>query len=334
VFQDIEFQLSLSDPVCWIEYVSFYYLKVMPPGRSFTARLDLTAGNFDQSAEALSDKLDALLNGVEFFEMQYRHTAPGSVATATDYIRARLTQVSGVDGTGEDQRSDREVTILEVPNTVPASTMIAAQPASLPSKITQSYDAGNGTAIVLTKPSGTLDGHLLITCIAWRVGATMTPPAGWTAASPPDDTTNATLVMQTWWKIASGEPATWTWTESVARRWASATFVYANLAAAPLSVSSETTGSTSATVTTTLPSVTTVAGNAQLTGFVAADANVTWVTPDNVVLPGGGVASTVSIAAIEAIQGVAGPSGDIVLTSSAAVANQVGQLIAWKSLGT
>lgn len=124
LWDDIEFRLDLinanaTDPF-YLEYFAFYFMKVMPPGRAFTAQLDLSHGNLDQSAQDLAQKLDSLLNAGKFFEMQYRYTAPGMATIASSspdfpYIRARLTQVSGVDGTGQDLSSLRTVALLEVP---------------------------------------------------------------------------------------------------------------------------------------------------------------------------------------------------------------------------
>lgn len=68
------------------------------------------------------------------------------------------------------------------------------------------------TGVTLNKPSGTIDGDLLIAYLGLRSGSTavITPPAGWTQiTSVGDGTGHKTLVA--YYKVASSEPSSWNW---------------------------------------------------------------------------------------------------------------------------
>lgn len=73
----------------------------------------------------------------------------------------------------------------------------------------------NGATLTVTKPSGTLDGHLLLVHIQHVTGSQAinpTPPdAGWNLISPGIQT-NSSSSHWYYWKIAASEPATWDWT--------------------------------------------------------------------------------------------------------------------------
>lgn len=69
----------------------------------------------------------------------------------------------------------------------------------------------NRTTLTLTKPTGTIDGELLIAIIGVPSGGIFTSPVGWTDFS----SASATGVnIQAAYKIASSEPASWDWTKA------------------------------------------------------------------------------------------------------------------------
>lgn len=75
-----------------------------------------------------------------------------------------------------------------------------------------------GTSVTVTKPAGTADGDLLVAVIAEAGTGAITAPAGWTLAG--DATAGTSLRSAIYWKIASSEGASWTWTlASSARNW-------------------------------------------------------------------------------------------------------------------
>lgn len=69
-----------------------------------------------------------------------------------------------------------------------------------------------GTTTVVTKPSGTVDGDLLVAILGNRAATkTMSSvPSGWTLITSNTGATNKG--MYAYWKIASSEPSDWTWT--------------------------------------------------------------------------------------------------------------------------
>lgn len=68
--------------------------------------------------------------------------------------------------------------------------------------------SAGATNITVTKPTGTVDGDLLLVfAFCNGAGVTFTPPAGWT-------TSTSGSGVHAWWKVASGEGASWTFTRS------------------------------------------------------------------------------------------------------------------------
>ena len=74
------------------------------------------------------------------------------------------------------------------------------------------------TQVTINKPTGTVDGDILIASIYKRNAAAITPPTGWTFIRTVAQ--GATDDVNLYWKRASGEGTTyqWTWTGSNANR--------------------------------------------------------------------------------------------------------------------
>lgn len=91
---------------------------------------------------------------------------------------------------------------------------------------TNSAGDASGTNLAVTKPTGTVDGNLLIAVVYWEeTGTTVTPPAGWsTVTGYPVRNTGPTpdFCMYVFWKIASGEGASFTFVPSVSGAWRTA----------------------------------------------------------------------------------------------------------------
>lgn len=78
-----------------------------------------------------------------------------------------------------------------------------------------STSAGNasGGALSINKPTGTADGDLLIAVLYLESDTnTWTPPAGWNTSAALTQDNTGIFQVQTFWKIASGEGASWSWT--------------------------------------------------------------------------------------------------------------------------
>lgn len=71
--------------------------------------------------------------------------------------------------------------------------------------------AGNANSLALTKPSGTVDGDLLITAIAFR-GTTVSTLSGWTLIlTQASDGGGTPINIGVYYKIANGEGSSYTW---------------------------------------------------------------------------------------------------------------------------
>jgi hypothetical protein len=71
--------------------------------------------------------------------------------------------------------------------------------------------ANNTSSITITKPTGTVDGDVMIACIVTGSGAIVSSPAGWTVIDIVDNASN--LKMVTWYKVANGEGASYNFTD-------------------------------------------------------------------------------------------------------------------------
>src|SRR5689334_18499080 len=69
-----------------------------------------------------------------------------------------------------------------------------------------------GASAVVPKPAGTVDGDFILAFISVGNNNTITAPAGWTELSLTTNFAGATLQNRIYWKVASSEPASWTWT--------------------------------------------------------------------------------------------------------------------------
>jgi hypothetical protein len=80
------------------------------------------------------------------------------------------------------------------------------------------------TAVTINRPAGVADGHRLYALISWLANTTSISavPSGWSLV---DVGNNGQLMSSLYTKVASSEPASWTWTLSVSGRcwgWAGA----------------------------------------------------------------------------------------------------------------
>ena len=78
--------------------------------------------------------------------------------------------------------------------------------------------AGFATNTTVSKPTNTVDGDFLLAGVVVDVSTapTITPPAGWTVLH--SSTIATRTLFELYWKIASSEGASWTWTHSFAQR--------------------------------------------------------------------------------------------------------------------
>ena len=326
LFQEIEFRFTLSDPACWVEHAVLYFMKVQPPGRAFTAQLDLTRPESGQSPTQLSDKLVTLLNDGLFIEMFYR----GVGSTVDEYIRVKLTQVDGTDASGSDTHSLRTVTILEIPDEI---EIPAVQPASTPAFVAASaVVSGTGTSVAVTKPTGTVDDNLIVVALV-AADAAPSAPAGWTATAPAGTLiTGSSHYLHTYYKVASSEGASWTWTiTSSAYRAVACT--YENTATSSPEITGSENASTSG-LTVTGTSVTTTTANALIILAAGIEGSGTSTPPGDMVERVDS-AGTPSLFFDDVVQGTAGASGNKAATRTGDTDyGWAAHLLAFKADGT
>lgn len=138
--------------------------------------------------------------------------------------------------------------------------------------------AASGNAISVTKPTGTTDGDLLIVAFYWEgASQAITPAAGWTAFASPNPERNTgtspNFASFTFWKWASSEPASWTFTPSVNTQWriyGCARYTPPSTGTSdPTDVIAGGAGTASANPWPGAPSVTTTAANETVLGIVS-----------------------------------------------------------------
>lgn len=148
----------------------------------------------------------------------------------------------------------------------------------------------NSTTITVDKPTGTLEGDLIIIAIGFSGGAARnfnsgadTPATdGFTQAERFDNSTNHSILV--YYKIAgAGEPSTWVWTANASTTWANISVSYYNVDAdTPIDQSDgELDGSSGSTTNDfNTPSINPTIGNSMLVSFHTAVATGrTWTAP-------------------------------------------------------
>ncbi|HEV8468137.1 MAG TPA: glycoside hydrolase family 5 protein [Candidatus Limnocylindria bacterium] len=100
-----------------------------------------------------------------------------------------------------------------VPTVNPTPTPAPA-PAGIAYRAGSSNSAASGLSLNLSKPAGVQNGDLLVATVTDWPGA-LTAPAGWTVALLPGPSFNQGI----WYRIASNEPASYTWSGSADSTW-------------------------------------------------------------------------------------------------------------------
>jgi hypothetical protein len=165
---------------------------------------------------------------------------------------------------------------------------------------------------VITKPTNTANGDLLVTAIVIQAGSVSTVPSGWTQL---DTLANG---VQVWYKIAASEGASWTWSMDANRSggWCCTAMTPAYGTPA-LDVNGRTTGQTGASISA--PAQTAKYPNSLVVGVFGArgaSGTVTWTAPTGMTerQDQGGTGSGVCIDTVE--QASAGTTGVKTATAS------------------
>lgn len=140
---------------------------------------------------------------------------------------------------------------------------------------TKDQSAG-AASIVVNKPTSTADGELLVAYVTADDFAAITAPSGWTQFTGSPQSVSANLKGAAYYKVASGEGASWTWTTAGAKLYEGYVARYTGLTSTPHDISNGAAGSTGA-ATVTAPAVTTTAAD-DLVVRVAGTWNATSVS--------------------------------------------------------
>ena len=121
-----------------------------------------------------------------------------------------------------------------------------------------------GSSLVLAKPTGTVNGDVLVAAITVRGTPTITPPTGWTRSGSTRAAPSCARRCSCTWP--AGDPASYTWLFSLATNAVGTIASYSGVDTANPILDHN--GQTSAAAfTITAPSVTTTSANAQLVAF-------------------------------------------------------------------
>lgn len=123
-------------------------------------------------------------------------------------------------------------------------------------------DNGNasGGALTVTLPTGTLDGDLIVVHGYLETDTNTWSSVGAGFTSVTSGTNTGAFLIQAWWKIASSEPASWTWTPTTTGVWRSVNAAsYSGFSGSSVDIAG-TTGQADAVIATsqTAPSITTI----------------------------------------------------------------------------
>jgi hypothetical protein len=91
------------------------------------------------------------------------------------------------------------------PAAVNPSFRAAAKATTPPTQTT----GNSGGTVVIPVPTGTQNGDMMIAVVTYAVGGSVTVPSGWTAINVG---TNFLREMRSYFRVASSEPASYTWT--------------------------------------------------------------------------------------------------------------------------
>ncbi len=189
--------------------------------------------------------------------------------------------------------------------------------------------ATNGaTSLAIMRPTGTVQGDVLLAEIQVRGAPTLTAPSGW--AFVRSDTSGTTLRQAIYVHVAqASEPATYTWSFSASLAAGGVVSAYAGInATAPVDSTSGRVNASSTSIATN--ALSTTAADAAIVGFFGTATNAS-ITPPTGMTEEGEVANSgkqkAALESADLLQPLIGSTGVRTATASAAAVN-IGQLVA------
>jgi hypothetical protein len=140
---------------------------------------------------------------------------------------------------------------------------------------TSTNQSVSSSSLVVTAPSGIVDGDLLIFCVAYYSSRTLTPPSGFTSITSASNT----AAVEVRYKIASSEPSSYTFGLSTAGPISVVMFrISGHNPTTPINVSSNGIG-TSYVANHAAPAITTTAADCLAVTAAATSRDRTWTPP-------------------------------------------------------
>jgi len=184
------------------------------------------------------------------------------------------------------------------------------------------------TSVTVSKPTGTVEGDVMIAALGWDANGSITAPSGWTLIrSTLYDVDNN---VAAWYKVAgASEPADYTWSQPGNDDFSVGIATYYNVNTGnPINIENAQTNTTSSNVVA--PSITTTAANTMLVFIGSIDHNNvgnTWTPPSGMTERVDQTNTWTSIEIADVVQASAGSTGTKTAVTTDTRAN-VGHLIA------
>src|SRR5262245_25910191 len=238
-------------------------------------------------------------------------------------------------------RSNSLRLLLVIFSVVAAALAFAGVAAAAPSFRSMSTYASTqpATSLTLGRPNGVVAGDAMVAVVNLRQYSwvALTPPSGWTLVRRDASRSGGEMTQAVYVRVAgASEPSSYSWAYGNAGSAAGAILAYAGVDASnPVLASS---GLISAqTQTIPAPSISPSINGAEIIGLFGNNGQTYTNAPtplaERFEVETSGSSMNITLAAADALQAAAGPTGDLVATSSAKNVVSVGQLVALRPSG-
>jgi len=181
-------------------------------------------------------------------------------------------------------------------------------------RATASNVANNSSSVVLSKPTGVVDGDVMVASIgtSYVSGLTVTPPSGWTFVG--NGVNSACCFVWVYAKAASGEPASYTWNFSAAVYVAGGISAYWNVDTLTSVDVQAGAGSSGANETT--PTITTTQTDEMLVASFIGSVNGSWTPPTGMNERFDRVTTSTTFVTVEQADGIDPSAGGVSKTAT------------------
>jgi RHS repeat-associated protein len=296
------------------------------PGVGYNYGYGTTAGCVSNGAGANTNRTSLTVTGTGAGTKAYCYDGADRLVSDTDHVAGTVlyddhgNTVALGDELLEFDSADRHVRV-ERPNQVtryhrdPLDRIAERTDLSRITHVaTTTGSTAAGTTVTLNRPIGTQTGDVIVAALTIGVAGTLTSP-GWTVATSQVQGTQRTWIL--WRYATSGDPSSWTFTNSSPSTLTGSLSTYRNVAAAnPVEVSA--TATTAAATSHALPQVATTSDARHLVHVVGFTGSVTSTAPASTTQRAA-VSAGASLLVADRYQSNPGQSSALTATSSAPV---------------